>query len=59
MDAASLAKGDNVVHDRLDYVTNGTGLTLLNGGGGNDEGIFADFLAQDYDNPSNINGVII
>jgi len=58
MDAKSLAKGDNVIHDRLDWVTNGTGLTLLNGGGGNPEGTFADFLSEDYDDNTARYGII-
>jgi len=58
MDAKALAKGDNVIHDRLDYVTNGTGLTLLNGGGGNAEGTFADFLAEDFDDYQARYGII-
>lgn len=49
VDTDATAKSDNVVHDRLDFLDIGTGLTLVGGDGGDDDGLLTDFLAFDFD----------
>lgn len=44
----ALAKSDNIVHDRLDYLTNGGGLTLLGGDGADPPGTLDDFVDFDF-----------
>lgn len=43
------ARDDNVVMDAIDYLTVGTGLTLVGGDGADPDGTFLDFLAFDED----------
>lgn len=42
------AKVENIIHDRFDYLTNGTGLTLVGGDGADPDGTFQSFLNFDF-----------
>lgn len=46
---AVTVKAENVIHSALDYVDNGTGLTLLGGTSTDPDGTFLDFVLEDED----------
>lgn len=48
------AKVENVIHDRLDYMTNGTGLTFTGTGGS-----LQDFIDFDFGTDSNRMGIVL
>jgi hypothetical protein len=54
-----MVKSENIMHDRLDYLTNGTGLTLVGGDGANADGVFQDFLDKDFETQLNRYAVIV
>lgn len=41
------SKSENVAMDAVDYITNGTGLTLTGGDGASTDGVFQDFIDAD------------
>ncbi len=49
VDTSAIAKSDNIVHDRLDFMDVGTGLTLVGGDSTDPDGVLTDFLAFDFD----------
>jgi hypothetical protein len=55
---SSSAKSENVAMDAVDYVTSGTGLTLINGGGISTSGVFADFIDYDEGTKNNRYGIV-
>lgn len=59
IDANALSKSENVIHDRLDYMTSGTGLTLVGGDSTDPDGTLDDFLAQDFETQANRYGVVL
>lgn len=48
-DTALTSRGENVIHDRLDRVDVGTGLTLVGGDSTDPDGTLDDFIAFDFD----------
>lgn len=56
-DIVGSAKADNVVHDALDYVDNGKGLTLSGGDGADTDGVFQDFADYDEGDSTNRFGI--
>jgi hypothetical protein len=59
MDATGLAKSDNIIHDRLDRMDSGSGLTLVGGDSTDPDGTLDDFLAEDFDDDAARYGVIL
>lgn len=47
------SKSENVAMDAIDYIDNGTGLTLTGGDGGDADGTFDDFATTDEDSAGN------
>jgi hypothetical protein len=56
-DITGSAKADNVVHDALDYIIVGSGLSMRGGDGGDTDGVFQDFADYDEGTSSNRYGV--
>lgn len=57
-DCNAIAKAPNCGMDAIDYITNGTGLTLTGGDSGDPDGTFADFTTFDEGTTTNRYGVI-
>lgn len=53
-DTSASSKSENIIHDRLDYMTNGTGLTFTGTGGS-----FQDFLTFDFEDQTFRAGVVL
>ncbi|MEN8252785.1 MAG: hypothetical protein ABFQ62_00190 [Patescibacteria group bacterium] len=51
------AKSENVAMDAIDYITHGTGLTLVGGDGADADGTFADFQSFDQGTSTNRYGL--
>jgi hypothetical protein len=58
-DISASSKSENVIHDRLDWVYFGQGLTLTGGDGADADGTFQDFLDYDYGTYTNRMGVVV
>ncbi len=59
IDATGVVKSDNVVHDRLDRMDSGSGLTLVGGDSTDPDGTLLDFVAEDFDDDAARYGVIL
>ena len=53
VDITGSAKAENIVHDALDFVVNGSGLILTGGGGASPDTTFLDFVLEDEDIDTN------